>query len=116
MMQMLFDNDNFAVVYVDANAQAREAAVEHNAVADSVHSLHSRKSVRHIPLREIPEERHCYEIVDKRNNKEVMLHGSWAAAFAKQIEHWHQETPTEEEVEEVLDSFAFFAQLPMVVH
>jgi hypothetical protein len=90
-MQMLYDSDTFVVVHIQAN----EA-----------------------PVGEVQpvEVRHGFEIVDKRSNKEVYLDGDWAEVFQRQINAWQLDTPTQEEVEEVLDSYAFLAQNPLVIH
>jgi hypothetical protein len=70
------------------------------------------------PLGEPPPRiaRHGFEIVDKRSNQEVYLHGSWAEAFQRQINAWQLNTPTQEEVEETLDGYAELAQNPLVMH
>ena len=90
-MQMLYDSDQFVVVHIQANAPA-EGECPPLVVRDG------------------------FEIVDKRSNKEIYLDGDWAAAFQKQITAWQLNTPTQEEVEEVLDSYAFLAQNPLVIH
>jgi hypothetical protein len=113
---MLFDNAKFVVVYVEANAQRREEAIEHNATADAVQAFHSKRRVRHIPLRDVPPERHCFEVVDKRTNMEVFLEGTWAEYFQRVIDEWHVNVPSEEEVESVLDEIVTLAQIPMVMH
>ena len=60
--------------------------------------------------------RHGFEIVDKRSGKEVYLDGSWAEMFQQHIQAWQQNTPTQEEVEDTLESYATLAQNPVVVH
>jgi len=60
--------------------------------------------------------RHGFEIVDKRSGKEVYLDGSWAEMFQLHIMAWQQNTPTQEEVEDTLDSYAGLAQNPVVMH
>jgi nucleoside-triphosphatase THEP1 len=62
------------------------------------------------------EERYGFEIVDKRVNKEVYLDGHWAGIFQAQIDRWQANTPTQEEVENILDSYCELAQNPLVVH
>lgn len=61
-------------------------------------------------------ERHGFEIVDKRSGKEVYLDGSWAEMFQMQINAWQQNTPSQEEVEDTLESYTGLAQMPVVVH
>lgn len=60
--------------------------------------------------------RHGFEIVDKLAGKEVYLDGLWAELFQARIAAWHQNTPTQEEVEDTLAGFAALAQNPVVVH
>lgn len=88
---MLFDSDSFVVVHLQANEPAADEP----------------------PPREI---RHGFEIVDKRTNKEVYLDGPWAEAFQRQISTWQLNTPTQEEVEVILDGYAELAQIPLVIH
>jgi len=90
-MQMLYDSDSFVVVHLQANAPVPGEAEPGVA-------------------------RHGFEIVDKRSNKEVYLDGSWADAFQRQINAWQLNTPTQEEVEETLGSYAELAQNPLVMH
>ncbi|MDM7455683.1 MAG: DUF3567 domain-containing protein [Tepidimonas sp.] len=96
-MHMLYNSDSFAVVHILANAQEMAGAAE----GDN-------------PRPVMP--RHGFEIVDKRSGKEVYLDGSWAELFQQQIEAWQQNTPTQEEVEDTLESYASLAQTPVVVH
>jgi hypothetical protein len=60
--------------------------------------------------------RHGFEIVDKRRGKEVYLDGSWAEMFQQQIIAWQVRTPTQEEVEDTLESYSGLAQQPVLVH
>ncbi len=90
-MQMLYDSESFVVVHVLAND------VEEGQPAPAL-------------------PRHGFEIVDKRSNKEVYLDGSWAEAFQRQINAWQLNTPTQEEVETILDSYTQLAQNPLVMH
>ena len=93
-MHMLYDSDSFVVVHMQANAPAEgEPQAAHPVLA-----------------------RHGFEIVDKRSNKEVYLDGSWAEIFQQIILGWQQQTPTQEEVESMLDRYAGLAQNPVVVH
>ena len=93
-MQMLYDSESFVVVQIHANAPEASApppAIPHMA-------------------------RNGFEIVDKRSGKEVYLDGSWAELFQQRLDGWHQKTPTEEEIEEILESYAELAQMPVVMH
>jgi hypothetical protein len=60
--------------------------------------------------------RHGFEIVDKRSGKEVYLDGSWAEMFQQHISAWQQNTPSQDEVEDMLERYASLAQMPVVVH
>ena len=94
-MHMLYDSDSFAVVHILANAPLAGEATD--------------ASLPHMP-------RHGFEIVDKRSGKEVYLDGSWAEMFQIQIAAWQQNTPSQEEVEDMLESYTGLAQMPVVVH
>ena len=94
-MDMLYDSESFAVVHIHANAPDDKAAANQNG----------------------PQlQRHCFEIVDKRSGKELYLDGSWAEMFQQQIHAWQQNTPSQEEVEDTLESYATLAQTPITVH
>jgi hypothetical protein len=54
--------------------------------------------------------------VDKRSGKEVYLDGSWAEMFQQHILNWQENTPSQEEVEDTLESYAGLAQQPVVMH
>lgn len=101
-MQTLYDSDTFAVLHIRPDLPA--VAEGESAPA---------QELDHAPL-QMP--RHGFEIVDKRSGKEVYLDGSWAEMFQKIILAWQQQTPTEEEVERTLDSYAGLAQNPVLVH
>lgn len=94
-MQMLYDSDSFVVVHMrpDDVAHATDDATAPPQLA-----------------------RHGFEIVDKRSGKEVYLDGSWAEMFQQVILAWQRDAPTQEEVEEKLDSYTGLAQNPVVVH
>ena len=93
-MNTLYDSDSFVVVHLlpDEPARADDDAGEPTLA------------------------RHGFEIVDKRSGKEVYLDGSWAELFQQQILAWQRDTPTQEEVEDTLDSYVGLAQNPVVVH
>ncbi|MEG2281036.1 MAG: DUF3567 family protein, partial [Comamonas sp.] len=55
-------------------------------------------------------------IVDKRSGKEVYLDGSWAEMFQLIIQEWQRESPSEEEVEDILERYAQLAQNPVLIH
>lgn len=93
-MQMLYDSDRFVVVHMLANAREADA-----------------------PALEAPQlARHGFEIVDKSSGKEVYLDGSWAELFQQRLEAWQHNAPTQEEIEETLDSYIGLAQTPVVTH
>jgi hypothetical protein len=93
-MQMLYDSDSFVVVHMQADAAAEGATAPTTPVLA----------------------RHGFEIVDKRSGKEVYLDGSWAELFQQQITAWQLNTPTQEEVEDMLEGYAELAQNPVIMH
>ncbi len=98
-MHMLYDSDSFVVVHMlaDADAKPTDGATP--------------------PPPAVPQlARHGFEIVDKRSGKEVYLDGSWAEMFQQHILAWQRETPTQEEVEDILVRYTALAQNPVVVH
>jgi hypothetical protein len=96
-MHMLYDSDSFVVVQIQANAD--------NADGSASASCKPAQLARH-----------GFEIVDKRSGKEVYLDGSWAELFQQRLNGWQQKTPTQEEVEDTLESYAELAQMPVVMH
>lgn len=96
-MHLLYDSDSFAVMQIQANASSADA----NASAAPAQPLMARNG---------------FEIVDKRSGKEVYLDGSWAELFQQRLDGWKQKTPTEEEIEDILESYAELAQMPVVMH
>ena len=98
-MHMLYDSDSFVVVHMQPDAD----------VSGADKSAASQPTVPQLP-------RHGFEIVDKRSGKEVYLDGSWAEMFQQQILEWQRNTPTEEEVEDILDGYVGLAQNPVLVH
>ena len=99
-MQMLYDSESFAVLHLRPDMEADAPAGKAKAETEQAHQL----------------PRHGFEIVDKRSGKEVYLDGSWADMFQKQILAWQQDAPTEEEVEEILDTYTGLAQQPVIIH
>ena len=118
-MQMLYDSESFVVVHLQAEPQegssARDAVVVAmqgiplDGMAEQPQSLENAKPQYRLA-------RHGFEIVDKRSGKEVYLDGSWAELFQQQIVAWQVKTPTQDEVEETLESYAQLAQTPVVLH
>ena len=94
-MHLLYDSDSFAVMQIQANASSADAN------ASAAQPLMARNG---------------FEIVDKRSGKEVYLDGSWAELFQQRLNGWQQKTPTEEEIEDILESYAELAQMPVVMH
>ena len=97
-MQMLYDSDSFAVVQIHANADDTKIGV-----ADALPAPPQLA-------------RHGFEIVDKRSGKEVYLDGSWAELFQLRLNVWQQKTPTQEEVEDMLEGYAELAHTTVSVH
>lgn len=92
-MQMLYDSEAFVVVHVDVNA------------VDGLNAHNAGRSPRN-----------GFEIVDKRCNLVLYLDGTWAACFQAQINQWQEQTPTQDEVEAILESYARLAQMPLIIH
>lgn len=101
MPSMLYDSDSFVVVHeVGNNDEITDAMVD------------GKLTRAEIDLRV----RHIYEIVDKRNDREVCLHGAWAETFLRITKEWEQDPPEQEVVERILDGYCQLATLPMIVH
>jgi hypothetical protein len=98
-MQMLYDSDSFVVVHMQADMPLH--ATDSGITSD-------------IALPQLA--RHGFEIVDKRSGKEIYLDGSWAELFQQQISAWQINTPTQEEVEDILDRYTELAQNPVIMH
>lgn len=103
-MHTLYDSETFSVTHMLANAPDAQAQAKLAAEA--------AQQIAPTPVMA----RHGFEIVDKRVGKEVYLDGSWAELFQQQIAAWQVNTPTQEEVEDTLDSYASLAQNPVIVH
>lgn len=101
-MHTLYESDSFCVTHMFAEP---ELPAELSTQGDSV-SEESPPTLM----------RHGFEIVDKRSGKEVYLDGSWAEMFHQKISAWQRSTPTQEEVEDTLDSYAGLAQHPVGIH
>ncbi len=106
-MQILYDSDNFVVVHVPMPEETSDELMSFGVAL--VKALETGE-----PIVEPPGSL-AFEIVDKRNSKEVFLSGDWAQCFSRQIKAWQQNTPLQEEVEATLDGYAQLAQLPMVL-
>ena len=98
-MHMLYDSESFVVVHMLPDAIATDAPNLQDTAP---------------PPPQLA--RHGFEIVDKRSGKEVYLDGSWAEMFQQQIIAWQVRTPTQEEVEDTLESYSGLAQQPVLVH
>ncbi|WP_332775630.1 BTH_I0359 family protein [Polaromonas sp.] len=97
-MHMLYDSDSFVVVQIRANAP------------DASDLTSASTSAR-------PElARNGFEIVDKRSGKEVYLDGSWAEMFQQHLIAWAKNTPTQEEIEDTLESYSGLANTPISLH
>ena len=93
-MKLLYNWKFFVVVQMRANAL--EPSAPHPAVPQLA--------------------RHGFEIVDKRSGKEVYLDGSWAEMFQQHLSAWAKDTPTQEEVENTLESYSGLANTPVSMH
>jgi len=102
-MHTLYDSDTYSVTHMLANAVATDAPTD---------GLEEGAQLLIVPRLA----RHGFEIVDKRNGKEVYLDGSWAELFQQHISAWQLNTPTQEEVEDTLEQYAELAQNPVILH
>ncbi len=93
-MHMLYDSESFVVVQIHANAPEESAPVP---------------TIPQLP-------RNGFEIVDKRSGKEVYLDGSWAEMFQLRLSAWAQNTPTQQEIEDTLESYSGLATTPISLH
>ena len=98
-MQMLYDSESFVVLHIQANL----------GLPSDITLADGETTAPALP-------RHGFEIVDKRTGKEVYLDGSWAELFQQHIHAWQQESPSQEEVEATLESYAQLAQNPVLIH
>jgi hypothetical protein len=105
-MHTLYDSETFSVTHMLANADLTPNGQPAQPVVTSAQYPHG------IPVLA----RHGFEIIDKRSGKEVYLDGSWAEMFQQHIMAWQLNTPTQEEVEDTLESYAGLAQNPVVMH
>ena len=94
-MHLLYESDTFAVTHLAPEPE--QGAADHVPPAQAL-------------------VRHGFEIVDKRSGKEVYLDGSWAELFQEKLQAWQRQSPTQEEVEDTLDSYAGLAQMPVTIH
>ena len=102
-MHTLYDSDTYSVTHMLANAVSADVPAD---------ALKEGEQLLIVPRLA----RHGFEIVDKRNGKEVYLDGSWAELFQQQISAWQRNTPTQEEVEDKLEQYAELAQNPVILH
>lgn len=102
-MHTLYDSESFSVTHMLANAVAVDLPQD---------SMKNGEQALLVPQLA----RHGFEIIDKRNGKEVYLDGSWAELFQQHISAWQLKTPTQQEVEETLEQYAELAQNPVLVH
>lgn len=102
-MHMLYDSETFSVTHMLANAPQADAP-------SAAEGEDSRK--KPVPIMA----RHGFEIVDKRVGKEVYLDGSWAELFQQRLSAWAQKAPTQEEIEDTLESYSGLANTPVLLH
>lgn len=100
MPQMLYDSERFVVVHDVRNGDELELAVQAGMSRAQIELM-----VQHV-----------YEIVDKKTQRTLCLHGAWAEVFLQVTTDWMHNTPDQEVVEQVLDSYAQLAQIPVNLH
>lgn len=103
-MHILYDSDTFSVTHMLANAP--------DPLAQPTSADEAAREDKPVPTMA----RHGFEIIDKRVGKEVYLDGSWAELFQQQIAAWQVKTPTQEEVEDTLETYSGLAQNPVLLH
>ena len=92
-MDMLYNSDTYSVMHLQVDDASAPVRPDVPALA-----------------------RHGFEIVDKRSGKEIYLEGSWAEQFQIHLRAWQENAPTQEEVEDTLESYTGLAQQPVLVH
>lgn len=93
-MQMLYDSENFVVVaHSPPDGEEEQGEVEH-----------------------VVPSKYGYELVDKRSNLTLYLHGPWAQVFYRQMQAWRENTPEQSEVENLLDQYTSLATVPLALH
>ena len=90
-MQMLYNSDSFAVVEVDLGALTAAPG-------------------------SVAPPRGGYEIVDKFARKEIFIEGALAERFQEGVEALIEGDPSEEELDDFIQSFASMGQQPVVMH
>lgn len=95
-MRCLYESDNYVVIYLPFKRDGslpddREHAVDPTACVG-------------------------FEIVDQRTDRSVYLTSDHAAAFHGHIVAWQAATPTQQEVEDTLESFVQLGLQPIVSH
>jgi hypothetical protein len=110
-MQTLYDSETFAVIHVPgpktapSSSDTKEAAATATVELTNTHGESAYASLRD-----------GFQILDKKNRKEIYLDGPGAEFFQRQIASWQKTPPTQEEVEDILASCAVFAQTPIQIH
>lgn len=102
-MQTIYLSDSFVVVHTLAGVHERQTS-----------ETEAQPAPQPAPLPALA--RQGFEIVDKRHNREIYLDGAWAEMFARQIEAWQRNAPTQDEVEATLEGYAQLAQTPLYLH
>ncbi len=113
-MQTLYDSDTFAVIHVPGPKSAQSSAEDKDNAKTigpiDTPATQTRSEPTYVSLRD------GFQILDKKNRKEIYLDGPGAEFFQRQIASWQKTPPTQEEVEDVLASCAVFAQTPILIH
>ena len=94
-MHMLYNSDSYAVVQIEL--PAAEHALSFGSSASSL-------------------TRGGYEIVDKFARKELFIEGALAESFKVGVEALIETSPSVEEFDAYLETFACMAQQPVVMH
>jgi hypothetical protein len=93
-MHMLYNSDSYAVVQIEL------PAIDTPVTVDASNSL----------------KRGGYEIVDKFARKELFIEGALAESFKVGVEALIESSPSVEEFDAYLETFACMANQPVVMH
>ena len=93
-MQMLYNSDSFVVVQFDVPVPSNP-------------KLHSGEESL---------SRGGYEIVDKFARKEIFIEGALAESFKLGVQALIDGDPSEEEIDDYIETFAGMSQHPVVMH
>lgn len=110
-MQVIYESEDYAVLHINAHPYDKPLINLAEVFAAPVMPVEPQGEPSELRM-----VRHGFEIVDKRNGREVYLDGSWAELFQENIIRWQRDTPTAEEVEKTIAGYAALAGTPIMMH